>query len=312
MGFSISQKVPKIKDSTTGKGSWKNLVEALPFLLPALILYLVFVVYPMVATVQLSFYKWNGFATVEKVFVGFNNYISIFTKDPVFWTSVKNSLIWMGMSLVIPISLGLGFALILNQKMPGRDFFRTFIYLPSVLASIAVATMWRWMYDPNYGMINYVLEKMGLGSFIQSWLADPKVALFSVFAAATWVATGITMVLFLAGLQNVSEELIDAAKVDGAGKLGIFWNVTIPALRPTFLIVFVTTIIGSLKVFDLVVGMTNGGPAQKTQVLALWSYYQSFGNHTFGLGTAIASFLLAITLIIVVPYLIWNFREDGA
>ena len=311
MGLSISQRVAKTGKSSEGNGSLKGLIEALPFLFPAAFFYIVFVIYPLVATVQLSFYKWNGFATVAKIYVGIQNYIYIFTKDTVFWTSLKNSLLWMGLSIIIPTTLGLAMAIVLNQNIPGTNLFRTLIYLPSVLAPIAVATMWRWMYDPNFGIINYSLGKLGLNSLIHNWLAEPKTALLSVFVASTWVAVGTTMVLFLAGLQNVSDELIDAAKVDGAGKWAVFWNVTVPALRPTFVIVFVTTIVNSLKVFDLVVGMTFGGPAQKTQVMALWSYQQSFRNHMFGYGTAISTILLIITLIIVVPYLIWNFREEG-
>lgn len=312
MEININQRVLKKTKLITKKELGKHFLDALPFLLPAALFYIVFVIYPMFVTVQLSFFKWNGFATVEKEFVGFANYIYVFTKDTVFWTSFKNSLIWMGLSLIIPTFLGLLFAIVLNREIPGRNFFRTLIYLPAVLAPIAVATMWRWMYDPNFGLINYILNALGLSSLIHNWLADPNIALFSVFIAATWVATGTTMVLFIAGLQNVTDELIDAAKVDGAGKWGIFWNVTIPALRPTFVIVFVTTIINSLKVFDLIVGMTFGGPAQKTQVMALWSYQQSFRNHMFGYGTTIATILLVITLIVVIPYLIWNFKDEEA
>lgn len=313
MEINTGQRALKTENLLVRKNdSSKGLIEALPFLLPAAIFYIVFVIYPMVATVQLSFYKWNGFATVAKTFVGFANFIYIFTKDTVFWTSFKNSLIWMGLSLIIPTTIGLLFAIILNQNIPGRNFFRTLIYLPSVLAPIAVATMWRWMYDPNYGIVNSLLNAIGTNSLVHNWLADPNTVLLAVFIASAWVTTGVTMVLFVAGLQNVSDELIDAAKVDGAGKMGIFWNVTVPALKPTFVIVFVTTIINSLKVFDLVVGMTFGGPAQKTQVMALWSYQQSFRNHMFGYGTAISTILLIMTVIIVVPYLIWNFREEGS
>ena len=290
----------------------KGLLESLPFLLPAVLFYGTFILYPLVTTIQLGFYDWNGFAGVEKVFVGLEKYRNLFTNDAVFWIAVKNSLIWMGLSLLIPTTLGLGFAIILNENLPGRNVFRTILYLPSVLAPIAVATMWRWIYNPNFGVLNSLLKGLELTSLKQPWLGDTKIAIFSIFVASAWVVTGLNMVLFLAGLQNIPKELVEAAKVDGAGNWQAFWNVIIPTLRPTFIMVIALTIINSLKVFDLVVGMTNGGPAQGTQVLALWSYYQSFGNHDFGAGNAIATILLGITLVIIVPYLIWTFNEEGA
>jgi raffinose/stachyose/melibiose transport system permease protein len=265
----------------------------------------------MISAIRLSFFEWNGFATVEKVFVGWENYSNVLFHDPVFWTAAKNSVIWMILTLLFPTVLGLVFAVILNQKLPGRYIFRTILYLPSVLAPIAVATMWRWMYNPNFGIINFGLQAIGLGGLIQPWLASAKTALYAIFVASTWVVTGLNMVLFLAGLQNIPKELTEAAHVDGANPLQVFWNITIPTLRPTFVIVFALTIINSLKVFDLVVGMTNGGPAQSTQVLALWSYFQSFGNHDFGSGNAVATILLGISLVVVIPYLIYTFREKG-
>jgi raffinose/stachyose/melibiose transport system permease protein len=311
MENSIGAKSSLQKSSSRTAFNYRNLLDALPFLLPALIFYGTFILYPMVTTIQLSFYKWNGYSTVAKVFIGWQNYITLFSHDPVFWTAAKNSVIWMGMSLIFPTLIGLTFAVVLNQNLAGRNIFRTVLYLPSVLAPIAVATMWRWMYNPNYGMINFLLNTLGLGVLIKPWLGDAHIAIFSVFIASTWVVAGLNMVLFLAGLQNVPKELTEAARVDGANARQVFTNVTIPVLRPTFIIVLALTIINSLKVFDLVVGMTNGGPAQATQVLALWSYYQSFGNHDFGAGNAIATVLLGITLVVVIPYLIWTSRETG-
>jgi raffinose/stachyose/melibiose transport system permease protein len=302
----IQNKVSKVLKS------YKGLFGALPFLLPALIFYGVFVLYPMAIAIQLSFYKWNGFSTVQKVFVGMDNYRRVLTEDPVFWTATKNSLIWVGLSLLVPTLLGLVLALALNQNLPGRVAFRTILYLPSVLAPIVVATMWRWMYNPNYGVVNNILNILELGNLKQQWLGNTHIAIFCIFAAYIWIVTGLNMVLFLAGLQNIPEDLTDAAQVDGAGTWKVFRHVIVPALRPTFIIVFALTIINSLKVFDLVFGMTNGGPAQSTQVLALWSYYQSFGNHDFGQGNAIATILLGITLLIVVPYLTWTFRNESA
>jgi raffinose/stachyose/melibiose transport system permease protein len=283
----------------------------LPFLLPALIIYAVFALYPMVNALELSFYNWDG-VSIERNFVGLQNYVQIFTQDPVFWTAVRNSIIWVVMSLIAPTLVGLLLALALNQRLFGRTTMRAIFYLPAIIASIAVATIWSWMYNPILGVINASLKTLGMAGAIRDWLGDPTIALFSIFVAYIWQSNGVAMVLFLAGLQGVPDELKEAARVDGANNWQTFWNVIRPCLRETFIVVMVLTVINSLKVFDLIVGMTSGGPGQSTQVLALWSYTQSFGLHDFGNGMAIAMVLLVVTLIIVVPYLLWTSRESAS
>jgi raffinose/stachyose/melibiose transport system permease protein len=283
---------------------------ALPFLLPALAFYGIFVIYPMFTAVQLSLSEWNGLAGSPSTFVGLDNYRRVFVDDPVFWTAFRNSLVWVVLSLLVPTTLSLGLALALDRALFGRAVFRTVFYIPAVVAAIAVATTWRWMYNPQFGIINETLRAVGLETLIRQWLGDPGIALYSIFVASIWQVAGINMVLFLAGLQNVNKDEVDAAQVDGAGAVATFRHITLPALRPTILVVVVLTIINSLKVFDLIYGMTGGGPAQSTQVLALWSYTLSFGTHVFGQGNAVATVLLFITLLIVVPYLVWLLRQD--
>lgn len=285
-------------------------LTALPYLIPAVALYGYFIVYPMLDSIRLSFYRWSGFRTETPEFVGLDNYRRLFTADPVFWKAFGNSVIWVVLSLLIPMVLGLLLALGLNRRLVGRNLMRSVIYIPAVFASITVAAMWRWIYNPTLGLVNQGLEAVGLGDWAQSWLGDPTIALYSVFAASVWQAVGFPMVLFLAGLQSVPPELVDAAKIDGAGTWQVFRNVTLPALRPTTVVVVILTIINSLKVFDLIVGMTGGGPAQSTQVLALWSYTQSFTNHSFGAGGAVATVLLVLSLCLVVPYLAWSMKGD--
>lgn len=295
---------PSSKDSSQPTA---QAFTALPFLLPALIIYAVFAIYPIINALILSFYDWDG-VSENRNFVGFNNYLQIFTQDPVFWTAVKNSLIWVVLSLIVPTIVGLALAVAVNQKIFARNSFRAIFYLPSIIASIAVATIWSWMYNPLLGLFNTLLKSLGLGFLIQDWLGDPNVALYSIFIAYIWQSAGATMVLFLAGLQGVPEELKEAARVDGANPWRVFWNVVLPSLRQTTIVVTVLTIINSLKVFDLIVGMTSGGPGQSTQVLALWSYTQSFGLRDFGNGMAVAMVLLALTLLIVIPYMMWVSR----
>ncbi len=310
--MSIETAVPEdvpVKVSKVGKRK-HPVLAALPYLTPALALYGYFILYPMVDSIRLSFYKWSGFRTETPEFVGLENYRKMFTSDPVFWKAFSNSVIWVVLSLAIPMILGLLLALALNRKIFGRNLMRTMFYLPAVIASITVAAMWRWIYNPTLGLVNRTLEAVGLGDWGQSWLGDPKFAFYSVFIASVWQAVGFPMIMFLAGLQGVPEELVEAAELDGANKWKVFWNVTWPSLRPTTVVVVIMTIINSLKVFDLVVGMTGGGPAQSTQVLALWSYTQSFTNHQFGVGGAVATVLLLICLVLVVPYFAWSMRED--
>lgn len=290
----------------------RTFLRALPYLLPAGVLYGYFLVYPMLDSVRLSFHRWSGFRTDEQVFVGFDNYVRLFTQDPVFWRAAQNSVIWVVLSLLIPTVISLLLALALNRRLFGRNVFRAVFYIPAVFASITVAAMWRWIYNPTLGAVNQLLEAVGLGAWTQEWLGNPKIALYSVFVAAVWQGVGFSMVLFLAGLQQVPTELVEAAKLDGAGAWQVFRNVTMPALRPTTVVVIILTIINSLKVFDLVVGMTGGGPAQSTQVLALWSYTQSFSNHNFGQGGAVATVLLVISLCLVVPYLSWSMRGEDS
>ncbi|RYV51178.1 carbohydrate ABC transporter permease [Pengzhenrongella frigida] len=294
------------------RGAHRNtFIAALPYLVPTALLYGYFLLYPMLDSVRISFYEWSGFRTQEPTWVGLENYVRLFTgADPVFWKAFQNSVIWVALAVLIPMTLSLLLALALNRKMIGRNLFRSVFYIPAVFASITVAAMWRWIYNPTLGAVNQVLEGIGLDSWTQQWLGNPKIALYSIFVAAVWQGVGFNMVLFLAGLQQVPPELVEAAKLDGARGPQIFRHVTVPALRPTFVVVLILTIINSLKVFDLVVGMTGGGPAQSTQVLALWSYSQSFSNHNFGQGGAVATVLLVISLCLVVPYLIWALKGE--
>ena len=278
--------------------------QGLILLAPALLVYCLFALYPMLNVFVLSFMKWNGL-TATKQWVGIDNYVEIFTQDPVFWQAARNTILWTVMSVVFPPAIGFALALALNQNIPGRGPLRALFYLPVIIAPIAVATMWRWMYDPFFGLINAGLTALGLQGLIQDWLGDRRVALYSMFIAYVWQTVGFSLVLFLAGLQNVSQTLVEASRIDGAGRFEVFRHVTLPALRPSITIVLILSIINSLKAFDIVYGMTGGGPAQSTQMLALWAFTQAMQLGDFGRGAAISVVLLLITMTIVIPYLRW-------
>ncbi|QFY63242.1 sugar ABC transporter permease (plasmid) [Rhizobium grahamii] len=278
-------------------------------LAPALVVYLLFAVYPMVDVIRMSFSSWNGLSPDAK-FVGLANYRAIMTQDPVFWGALTNTILWTAFAVIIPNLISFCLALALNQNIPGKSGLRVIFYLPVIIASIAVATIWKWMYDPFFGLFNSLLTSWHLDGWIMDWLGDKKIALWSVFVAHVWQSVGFSMVLFLAGLQSVSTTLIEAARIDGAGRWGVFRYVTLPALGPTITVVFVLSLINSLKAFDIVYGMTGGGPAQSTQMLAMWAYTQSMQLGVFGRGAAVSVVLLLITLVIVLPYMRWMFRRE--
>lgn len=281
-------------------------------LAPALAVYLLFAVWPMFDVLRLSVSRWNGL-TAAPTFAGYDNFQFVLTQDPVFWTAMLNTVLWTIFAMVVPNLIAFALALLLNQMLPGRSAMRVIFYLPVIIASIAVATIWKWIYDPFFGALNNLLTGMGMNGLILDWLGDRDVALWSVFVAHVWQSVGFSMVLLLAGLQSVSATLVEAARIDGAGRWGIFRHVTLPALRPTLAIVIVLSMINSLKAFDIVYGMTGGGPAQSTQMLAMWAYAQAMQLGDFGRGAAISIILLAVTLVVVVPYLRWMLaREDAA
>jgi len=273
-------------------------------LAPAVLIYLLFAVYPMLNVVHMSFSSWNGLSA-DSAFVGFDNYRAVLTADPVFWGALLNTVLWTLAAVTLPNLVAFGLALALNQNLPGRSGLRVVFYLPVIIASIAAATIWKWMYDPFFGLFGNLLTAWGLQGWIVDWLGDRDVALWSVFVAYLWQSVGFSMVLFLAGLQGVSKSLVEAARIDGAERWDVFRHVTLPALIPTITIVFVLSLINSLKAFDIVYGMTGGGPAQSTQMLAMWAYTQAMQLGDFGRGAAVSVILLLITLAIVIPYLRW-------
>ena len=262
------------------------------------------IVVPSLYSLVLSFFDWNG-VSPDKKFVGLGNYIYLLTEDNVFQTALKNNLIWLVGSMTILIGLGLAFALILNRQLKGRVFFRSVFYYPYVLSGIVVAIVWSWMYHPTKGFITFFIEKIGLEKWATPWLSDPKTALYAVFIAAVWQGVGLPMVLFLAGLQSIPKEPYEAAVIDGAKPFQTFRYITLPLLRDTFVIVFATTMVGAMKVYDIIYGMTGGGPMNSTQVLSSWMYYQTFKYNFIGIGSGDFLVLIFICLMVIVPYVIF-------
>jgi raffinose/stachyose/melibiose transport system permease protein len=271
------------------------------FLLPALIIYLTVILVPSVYTLVLSFFQWNG-ASADMVPVGWRNYVDLFTIDTVFRKALLNTFLWTFMSLIVMTSLSLALALALNQKIRGRLLFRGVFYFPCILSGVVVAITWRWMYHPSQGIINGSLELIGLSKLAMPWLAQTSTALGSVFVASVWFGLGQPMVLFLAGLQTIPKEPYEAALIDGASPSQSFRKITIPLLSETFVIVLATVFIAGMRVYDVIFAMTGGGPAESTQVLSSWMYFQSFSFANVGVGSAISWILIALSMIVIIPY----------
>jgi raffinose/stachyose/melibiose transport system permease protein len=278
------------------------------FLAPSLAIYSVVVVYPMVYSAWLSLFRWDGIAPT-KVFVGLDNYGILLTQNDVFWIALRNNAIWLVAALLLPTSIGLGLAILLNSRFRGSHIFRSVFYFPSVLSLAVVGLIWTWIYHPDLGLLNQALTASGLQSLTRNWLSDPNIALYPVIIAATWNGVGLPMLLFLAGLQTIPEELHEAAKVEGAGPVRRFLYVTFPLLRETTLIVLAITAINALKAYDIIYAMTNGGPANSTQLLSTWMYFLTYNYNQVGLGTAIAVVLFLLTLIFAIPYIRFMTRK---
>ena len=284
----------------------KSSVSAYLFMLPALIIYLSVIIFPIGYSLYISTHAGNGIAKMK--FVGIDNYIKMF-KDPVMWISLKNTLIWILLTVFVTMTVALILALLLRKAFRGRTFFRAFFYFPCVISGISVAIIWRWIYNPQIGFINQFTKALGI-NFSQTWLSNEKVALYGLFAASLWQAVGQPMILFIAGIQAVPEDILEAADIDGAGKVRKFFSITAPLIKETFIMVISTLVIAAMKVYDIVKGLTDGGPNNSTQVLASYMYNQVYQYNNIGYGTAIAIFMVIIMLVIIVPYLVFTAKRS--
>lgn len=289
------------------KSSVKTDKAAYLFLLPAAIIYLSVIVVPVCYSFVISLTKWNGITDME--FVGLSNYITLFRSDKIFHTAVINNLIWIVFTIFITMTVALGLAMLLSKRFKGQTFFRGFFYFPCVIAPIAVAIIWRWIYNPSIGFINQFFETIGI-NFSQNWISNPKTSLYAVFAASLWQSIGQPMILFLAGIQAISPDVLEAATIDGATGPKKFFHITVPLLKETFVIVIATLIVAAMKVYDVVQGLTGGGPNNATQMMSTYMYSQVFQYNNVGYGTAVACLMVLIMMVVIVPYVLFMAREE--
>ena len=275
------------------------------FLIVPLVIYLIWVIGPTFYTFYLSLTDWDGLSAPN--FIGLRNYQKLF-KDPVFYISLKNNLKWVLSFITIPVVAGLALAMALNRAIPLEKFFKASFYSPLVLSLVVCGLMWSWMYHPAHGLINSALRLMGLDALAQGWLSDKDLVMWAIIAVGIWRQVGYVMVLYLAGLQSVDPNLVDASRVDGCTGWQTFRHILFPLLAPVTVIVVVISVIDSLRAFDLVSVMTRGGPYNSSSVLANFMYIEAFNNYKMGYGATIALILFLISLVFIFIYL-WRILQ---
>jgi raffinose/stachyose/melibiose transport system permease protein len=273
---------------------------AVLFIAPGLLVYLVFMIYPFLNTVYLSFTNWDGI-TANKDWVGLSNYARIFGEEAALQAFVNN-IIWVILGTIAPVVLGLFEALLVWSGARGSIVFRTLYFLPFVLPLVVVAIVWQWIYHPLYGIVNTVLDGVGLESLSRGWLADPHTALYAVLIAAVWGQTGFCFLILHASLQNVDMSTVEAAMIDGANWFQRARNVIIPQIAPQLTMVTAVTLIGGFAVFDIVYVMTGGGPGNASQVLATYTVKTAFEQNLAGYGSALAMLMTVLSLVSAVVF----------
>ncbi|MDX6254594.1 MAG: multiple sugar transport system permease protein [Frankiales bacterium] len=279
------------------------------FIAPGLALFLVLVIYPMVRAFQMSFYDWNVVAGATSTFTGWDNYVRAF-HDPVFWRALANSAVYMALTVPPQIVLGLGIAVLLNNKAPARALFRVLFYLPVVSSWVVVSLLFQYLFADS-GLVNWMLHDVAhVTSHDTSWLSGRWTGMVAISALGVWKGIGWSMMIFLAALQGVPRELLESAAVDGAGPWQRFRAVTLPAIWPAGAFVTIMLVIGGFNVFISVILMTAGGPADSTQVLLTYMYKQAFTNLDFGYGATIAV-LLTLGVFVLSAIQLRLFRGDS-
>ncbi len=266
------------------------------FVLPALIIYAVFALFPIAYNIYMSLFNTDLMA--KKQFVGLGNYIGLL-KDGTFVHAFRNNIFMVIGSLIAHMPLAMFFANAIFKKIKGAAFFQTVFFLPSVICGVAVGLTWTFIYNGNYGLLNAFLKMIGLGSLQQVWLANKKLAMFCIIVVIMWQYVGYHMVIQLAAMRNIDSAYYEAAQIDGASGWKQFTNITFPLIKPILKIDAVLIITGSLKYYDLVAVMTSGGPNHATEVMSTYMYYQAFNILKYGYASAIGVILMILCMLSV-------------
>lgn len=273
----------------------RNRIFPYAMLLPAIVFFTIFVIYPFLKGIYVSFFDWNGLSAMK--FVGLANYKFAFT-DPSFWAAMKHTGLWVAVTTIGKNLLGFILAYIMCNQVFAKDFFRTVAYLPVTLSMVICGLLWTWIFNPSFGLLNEALRALGLENLIAGWLSDTKIALYSVMWVDIWQWAGFHMVLYLAGLQGIPRELYEAAAIDGSSRWQSFLHVTIPQLNSTIVVNVMMAVTGGfIYNYEAVSVMTKGGPANATEVALTYITKYAFTFYKYGRATAMTVVLVVITLI---------------
>lgn len=289
------------------KPTLKSSLKAYLYLLPALVILVIFNIYPIYKSFAMSFYTdYNFFQNIVNAY-GFDNFVKIFN-DPNFYLAVRNTFIFVIGVVPVSIVLSLAIAFLLNQIKWLSSFFRTVYFLPFVTSTVAISLVWSWIYHTRFGLMNYFLSFLGIDPI--AWLTDPKYAMLAVVIMAIWKSLGFNIILFLVGLNNIDKTYYQVAEVDGAREWQRFTNITIPLLSPTTFLITVVGTINSFKVFDEVYAMFQGrpGPAKSTLTVVYYLYEKFYTEYQYGIAAAAGVVLFVIILIITLIQMIYNRR----
>ncbi len=264
------------------------------FLLPTLTLFAIFVVYPIVYNLQASTLRWDG--VNEGTFIGFDNYLRLF-RDPVFLITLRNSGWWILLTIVPQAVIGFFLALLLNERIRGRAVYRAIFFVPAILSPVVVGIVWQRIYDPFNGVIAKFGRATGLEFLTRGYLAEPETAIFAAIVVNVWMWTGFSMLFYLAGLQLIDSSVLAAAKIDGASGWRVVRSIILPLLKPTHLSLLLLGIIGSLKTFELVYVLTEGGPNHASEMLPTYTFKQAFQLQSVGYASTISVVLLVVAVV---------------
>ncbi|RDJ27720.1 sugar ABC transporter permease [Bosea caraganae] len=287
---------------------WQNRLMPYLLLLPALAVVLIVVFVPMLEAVVTSLYDLVLWKPNAARFVGFGNYVKLYA-DPVFWTALWHTIIWIGLTVPLQMGLGLVAALLLNREFPWRGLARALVIIPWALPSVVIALMWRWIYDPNTGVLNDLLLRLSLIQSAVPWLADPGIALYAVIATLTWQGFPFFAVMILAGLQGIPQSQYEAASIDGASTWRQFRHITLPGIAPVLATAGLLRVIWVANSMDVIFVMTEGGPGYATHTLPLYAFIRARKNLDFGYGTAIAVTFTIMLGLFVALYIARTMKE---
>lgn len=271
---------------------WVEWLSAYAFLAPSFIILAVFTYFPVLYAFGLSFWKWR-IMRGEPTFNGLTNYQLLFTSED-FWQSIGNTIYFAVGSIPVNMAIALFIAILLNRKMKLLPIYRTAFFLPTVTSMVAVSVVWMWIYHPDVGLLNYLLNLVGLPAI--RWLNDPRWAMPALIILGIWKGLGYNVIIYLAGLQNIPEQLYEAAEIDGANRWQLFANVTWPLLTPTSFLILIMAVINSFQAFTEFNVMTQGGPLGATTTVVYYLYQQAFQQFNMGYGSALAIVLFFIIL----------------